>query len=873
TLYQQLIGPFPYQKFALVENFWETGYGMPSFTLLGPQVIRFPFILHSSYPHELLHNWWGNSVYVDWARGNWCEGITVYLADHLIKEQRGQGLEYRRTSLQNFSAYVDDTNDFPLETFLSRKDAASEAIGYGKAMMVMHMLRRRFGDQLFQKALARFYTEMRWQKASFEDLRRSFEQVTGEDLGDWFAQWLTRKGAPQIELTRIELEPTATGSGMTLTLKQVQPGPVYQLDIPVIIYGFDQKTVITHNVRLTEREQTTTIALPVQPVLVEVDPDFDVFRRLDPNEVPPSLSQLFGADSVALVLPPTDDPLYGAYKALAETWALDQKDTFTVFEAEQIKSFPRNEAVWLFGRKNPFQAEFERGLVDYDLTLTKEDLVYEGNTIPRHGNSIILTCRVPDRSDQVLAWLFSDNPDAPTGLSRKLPHYGSYSVLVFEGDQPTNIVKGKWPVVGSPMMAYLGNPDESRSFQKPSRPPRPALAELPPVFSEQRIHDHVQFLASQEMAGRGLATPELDRAADYIAARFKEYGLDPAGDKDSFFQSWNQPVSGKTGPILMKNVIGLVAGSRSDWTDQAVVVCAHYDHLGHGWPVVHSGDEGKIHPGADDNASGVAVLLELARHFSHAGPPERNLIFIAFTAEECGRLGSQHFVDHLSEYPYQTVTAALNLDTVGRLGQGKVLVLGGASASEWRHIFMGCSYTTGVSSELVTQNLDSSDQTSFLEKGIPAVQLLTEPHLDYHRPGDTIARIDFSGLVRVATLASEAIQYLSQRPEPLTGAGPSPVSTPTGANDKTSRTVKTGTVPDFAFHGQGYRIGDITSGSAADRAGLQPGDIIIRVDDQIVASLTDFSRILKEHKPGDTIGLIYLRDGQQLETRLVLEAY
>ncbi|MDH3899949.1 MAG: peptidase M28, partial [Gammaproteobacteria bacterium] len=99
-LYTELIGPYPYKKFALVENFWETGYGMPSFTLLGPKVIRFPFILHSSYPHEILHNWWGNGVYVDYDRGNWAEGLTSYLADHLIKEQRGQGVEYRRDTLQ-----------------------------------------------------------------------------------------------------------------------------------------------------------------------------------------------------------------------------------------------------------------------------------------------------------------------------------------------------------------------------------------------------------------------------------------------------------------------------------------------------------------------------------------------------------------------------------------------------------------------------------------------------------------------------------------------------------------------------------------------------------------------------------------------------
>lgn len=134
-MYSELIGQYPYKKFAMVENFWETGYGMPSFTLLGPTVIRLPFILNSSYPHEILHNWWGNSVFVDYSKGNWCEGLTVYLADYLIKERQGKAKEYRMASLQKYSDYVKKAKDFPLTKFRSRHSSASEAVGYGKSMM------------------------------------------------------------------------------------------------------------------------------------------------------------------------------------------------------------------------------------------------------------------------------------------------------------------------------------------------------------------------------------------------------------------------------------------------------------------------------------------------------------------------------------------------------------------------------------------------------------------------------------------------------------------------------------------------------------------------------------------------------------------
>src|SRR5688500_19255178 len=131
-MYGEMIGPYPYGTLALVENFWETGYGTPSFTLLGPQVVRFPFILHPSWPHELLHNWWGNGVFV--VGGNWCEGLTAYLADHMVNEQNGKGDEYRRTTLQKYEDFVaaDPARDFPLAQLGNRFSAASEAVGYGK---------------------------------------------------------------------------------------------------------------------------------------------------------------------------------------------------------------------------------------------------------------------------------------------------------------------------------------------------------------------------------------------------------------------------------------------------------------------------------------------------------------------------------------------------------------------------------------------------------------------------------------------------------------------------------------------------------------------------------------------------------------------
>ena len=168
-LYHHLIGPYPYKKFALVENFRETGLGMPSFTLLGSRVIRLPFILHSSYPHEILHNWWGNSVYTNYQTGNWAEGLTTYLADHLIKEQRGTAKEYRRTALQKYNDFVSSSTDFPLTAFRSRHSQLTQAVGYGKTMMFFHMLRLEMGEKAFIQALKNLYQDQIFKRTSYTD--------------------------------------------------------------------------------------------------------------------------------------------------------------------------------------------------------------------------------------------------------------------------------------------------------------------------------------------------------------------------------------------------------------------------------------------------------------------------------------------------------------------------------------------------------------------------------------------------------------------------------------------------------------------------------------------------------------------------------
>ena len=235
AMYTELLGPHAYGKFALVENFWDTGYGMPSFTLLGPSVVRLPFIPTTSYPHEILHDWWGNGVYVDRSKGNWCEGLTAYLADHMVQEQRGVAASYRQETLQKYADYVARSKDFALASFHERHSAATEAVGYGKALMVFHMIRRDIGDEAFAGALRAFYGEWRFRRASWADLRRAFEKASGKSLAGWLDAWVQRVGAPTLKLGETKAEKSAAGWRLTGTLRQTQPQDAFPLSIPVAI--------------------------------------------------------------------------------------------------------------------------------------------------------------------------------------------------------------------------------------------------------------------------------------------------------------------------------------------------------------------------------------------------------------------------------------------------------------------------------------------------------------------------------------------------------------------------------------------------------------------------------------------------------------
>jgi len=852
TLYEPLLGDYPFDKFALVENFWETGYGMPSFTLLGPQVIRFPFILETSYPHEILHNWWGNGVYPDYTSGNWSEGLTAYLADHLFREMDGLGFEYRKEMLARYKNYVADGSDFALNAFTSRNSAATQAVGYGKTLMVWHMLRIELGDELFLQGLRSFYEEHLYQRASWADIQTHFSELAGYDLAPFFTQWVDRIGAPELSVTVEEVN----GNRARIMFAQVQLDEPYQLTVPVALFyaGEDQPQI--YNINLSQKLEGVMAENYDQLEAVLIDPYFDLFRTLDREETPPTLGELFGANEIAFVLPESNQL---QWRQMAE--AFTGRSDAEIFLADQLEELPSDRSVWVLGSDNPFAPQVADAGQLYGASLNAIGMEMAGRPVEFADRSSVIIARHPADPELAIGLVHIDDMIAMPGMIEKLPHYGKYSYLSFTGAEPTNDISGIWESPNSPMQ--WRKPELTAEVAWDNLPEVPPLAMLPPEYAPDVMRRHVQALTANEMQGRALGTEGLEQAARYITDQFRRAGLQTLNG--TYQQRWQATLPGY-GHVEMANVVGMIPGSNRSLSGQPVIIGAHYDHLGL--------DEasGRQYPGADDNASGIAVMLEVASSLSRSYSPERPILFVAFTGEEEGLLGSQYFVNNPpGSFDADSFYAMVNLDAVGRLEGRKLQVFATDSAYEWPFMAQGIGFTIGLRSTFPAETIASSDHVSFLNAGIPAIHMFSGVHNDYHRVTDSADSLDIQGMSQVALWLEEAVVYLGSNVEPLRNqlAGAAPIQQ---SNQTTEREASLGTVPDFEYSGEGVRISGVTPGGAAEQAGLQANDVLLRFNTQPIEDLQHYSNLIREMAPGDSIVLGVRRDGRILSLDVVLQS-
>jgi hypothetical protein len=312
--------------------------------------------------------------------------------------------------------------------------------------------------------------------------------------------------------------------------------------------------------------------------------------------------------------------------------------------------------------------------------------------------------------------------------------------------------------------------------------------------------------------------------------------------------------------VRAANVIGLLPGTDATLASEAVVIGAHYDHLGRA--------DGVVYPGADDNASGTAVVLGLARAFAAAGGAGRTLVFALFGAEELGLIGSRHYVNR-PVLPLDRTAAMVNFDMVGRL-QGRSLNVGGAdSGNRLRALVSDAAQLEGVALDVQGSPYGPSDHSRFYAAGVPVLFFYTGGHSDYHQPSDTADKLDPAGMARVAAVGARVVDRLASEPRPAYAQVTRPPRRQSQSGAANGGPLL-GVVALPRPGNDGLRLSSVMPGTGAESAGLREGDVIVRFAGITVDGLEELKTLIRDRKPGDTVPVLYLRDGEAHSTSATL---
>jgi hypothetical protein len=411
---------------------------MPSFTLLGAGVMRLPFILRTSLPHEVLHDWWGNGVYVDYDQGNWCEGLTAYMADHALagEDAKGGDVEYRRQILRDYAEYVTRAGagtEPSVAEFRERHDRATRSLGYGKVAMIFHMLEVRLGTERFHEALRTFYAEKQYRQAGWSDLEEVFSRVSKENLAGFFKQWVTRPGAPSLVLERAEVKP-AGDQYRTEVAVRVAGG--WQIPVPVDVVGAEGQRA-RGVAQSTGGTALATVVTPFAPQRVEVDADVDLFRLLTPGEIPPTLARLLAAPpDLVVVGTGRGESFVEAGRTAANQLAQGKGQVRLDHDVtkEQLQAASR---AWLVGRAGTQFAALLAGRMPEGMLLGDDSLTVARTAATGPDAAAVIVIDHPAPGMGALGIVDAVKPEGLVFTARRLTHYGKYSYLLFSGNQAT----------------------------------------------------------------------------------------------------------------------------------------------------------------------------------------------------------------------------------------------------------------------------------------------------------------------------------------------------------------------------------------------------------------------------------------------------
>jgi aminopeptidase N len=434
------IGAYPFASLAIVSSPFPVGLGFPGVTYVSRQILPLAFMRGRSLAHEILHNWWGSGVGVDYATGNWAEGLTTYMADYALAVAEGEDAarSMRYDWLRDFAA-LPRSGERPVVTFVGRDHTASQAIGYGKAAFIFHMLRQEVGEDTFDAAVRRFWGRHKLATAGWRDLQEAFEVTANRELGWFFDQWLERPGAPRVILNQAQGlgadDGAGGGHGVSITLSQ--DDEIYRLSVPVRVVT--ATTTVTERVWLDAAEVTVRLDVPDTPLTVIADPELDVFRRLHPEEAPPILRDVTLDPTTALLIA-TDSP---EAERVAETLAR------RLLEAEPRRLAPGTgpaamAPVLLVGTGGEVRAAIEAlgvGPVP--------------EAIAGHGAVQVWVGARAEGGRHAVVVVAAADAAALAVVQRPLAHYGRASYLAFQDSQA--LVIGAWPPDHGPMRIDLGH--------------------------------------------------------------------------------------------------------------------------------------------------------------------------------------------------------------------------------------------------------------------------------------------------------------------------------------------------------------------------------------------------------------------------------
>ncbi len=439
--YVPLLGAFPFEQFAVVENFFASGLGMPSFTLLGSGSIKRHYTQPYALGHEIVHSWIGNAVWNRPESGNWVEGLTTYLTNYywheLVHDER-QAREQRRLMLQGYSLYVTPQSDYPIAAFQRKSDEKDNAIGYQKAAMVFHQLRMEIGDEAFWRAVKQLIKEYSGRHADWQDLERVFTEVSGQELRWFFAQWIERPGAPAIGISEanVSLIP-GQPQAYKIRVRLMREGGAFRFILPLAIAMKGSTTSV--RVPLSAGQQDVELVVPAEPLTVSLDPEFMSLQRLKREQLAPVLN-LFVTDQRKALLPLFPDSAtpfkelvarIEAHNAQASQGSTERKTDILPAETGAL---PPSGSVLIVATSD-YHTQVQSFIAQAcgDLAqVRQEGFRLAGTSYEGRRMAALWSCHRRGAPGSVVTVVYAIDPTAAVKIARLLFFYGWQSAVVFD---------------------------------------------------------------------------------------------------------------------------------------------------------------------------------------------------------------------------------------------------------------------------------------------------------------------------------------------------------------------------------------------------------------------------------------------------------